>query len=111
MPVALISTSTSPALGPSRSSSTISSGFLASNATAARLFILISTFPSQDLLKLILGSARLAALGKSFAAHTGIFSLLDLCCLVLVLGRPYAADGIMGARPKVDVDVIEIADD
>src|SRR6185312_10135446 len=39
MPVALISTSTSPALGPSRSSSTISSGFFASKATAARVFM------------------------------------------------------------------------
>src|SRR6266404_1349594 len=39
MPVALISTRTSPAFGPSRSSSTISSGFFASNATAARVFI------------------------------------------------------------------------
>src|SRR3546814_1741522 len=39
MPVAMISTSTSPAFGPSRSSSTISSGFFASNATAARVFM------------------------------------------------------------------------
>src|SRR5260370_27781406 len=39
MPVALISTRTSPAFGPSRSSSMISSGFFASNATAARVFI------------------------------------------------------------------------
>src|ERR1700753_3519457 len=39
IPVALISTRTSPAFGPSRSSSTISSGFLASKATAARVFI------------------------------------------------------------------------
>src|ERR1700712_419513 len=42
MPVALISTRTSPAFGPSRSSSTISSGFLASNATAARVFMCFS---------------------------------------------------------------------
>src|SRR6476659_1933985 len=39
MPVALSSTSTSPAFGPSRSTSTISSGFFASNATAARVFM------------------------------------------------------------------------
>src|SRR6266404_8361226 len=39
MPVAFISTRTSPAFGPSRSTSTISSGFFASNATAARVFI------------------------------------------------------------------------
>src|SRR5579884_2613076 len=39
MPVAMISTSTSPSFGPSRSTSTISKGCLASNATAARVFI------------------------------------------------------------------------
>src|SRR4051794_14919712 len=39
MPVAMISTRTSPCLGPSRSTSTISSGFFASNATAARVFM------------------------------------------------------------------------
>src|SRR5690348_2631256 len=45
MPVAMISTSTSPAFGPSRSSSTISSGCLGAKATAARVFIVsISRF-------------------------------------------------------------------
>jgi hypothetical protein len=39
MPVALISISTSPARGPSRSTSTISNGRLASKATAARVFM------------------------------------------------------------------------
>src|SRR5439155_21442164 len=39
MPVALISTSTSPSRGPSRSTSTISSGLAFSKATAARVFI------------------------------------------------------------------------
>src|SRR5690348_6051012 len=39
MPVAMISTSTSPAFGPSRSSSTISSGCFAAKATAARVFM------------------------------------------------------------------------
>src|SRR5579859_1360767 len=39
MPVALISTSTSPSRGPSRSTVAISSGFPAANATAARDFI------------------------------------------------------------------------
>src|SRR6185369_8423665 len=42
MPVAMISTSTSPCFGPSRSTSTISSGFLASKATAARVFMIRS---------------------------------------------------------------------
>src|SRR4249919_1923125 len=42
MPVAMISTSTSPALGPSRSISTISSGCLGAKATAARVFIVQS---------------------------------------------------------------------
>src|SRR3982750_662422 len=45
MPVAMISTRTSPALGPSRSTSTISSGCLGANATAARVFI--SRFPNE----------------------------------------------------------------
>src|SRR5690606_18384187 len=39
IPVALISIRTSPAFGPSRSTSTISSGFPAWNATAARVFM------------------------------------------------------------------------
>src|SRR3954463_6059274 len=39
MPVAMISTNTSPAFGPSRSTSTISSGCLGAKATAARVFI------------------------------------------------------------------------
>src|SRR4249919_361808 len=39
MPVAMISTSTSPCFGPSRSTSTISSGCLGAKATAARVFI------------------------------------------------------------------------
>src|SRR5262245_55718064 len=45
MPVALISTMTSPALGPSRSTSTISSGLAFSNATAARVFIAVCSLP------------------------------------------------------------------
>src|SRR6267154_2279419 len=47
IPVALISTRTSPAFGPSRSSSTISSGFFAWKATAARVFILNSILTFQ----------------------------------------------------------------
>src|SRR6476659_6147473 len=41
MPVAMISTSTSPCFGPSRSTSTISRGCLAAKATAARVFMSI----------------------------------------------------------------------
>src|SRR5438094_281789 len=44
MPVALISTSTSPALGPSRSTSMISSGLAFSTATAARVFMRCTSF-------------------------------------------------------------------
>src|SRR5215467_13218292 len=43
MPVALTSTSTSPALGPSRSTSMTSSGFPFSTATAARVFMTASS--------------------------------------------------------------------
>src|SRR6516165_2189240 len=39
MPVAFTSTSTSPAFGPSNSTSVITSGFAFSNATAARVFM------------------------------------------------------------------------
>jgi hypothetical protein len=39
MPVAMISTRTSPAFGPSSSIVSIESGFAASQATAARVFI------------------------------------------------------------------------
>src|SRR3546814_15411033 len=44
----MISTSPSPAFGPSRSSSTISSGFFASNATAARVFMAVSFSHAQS---------------------------------------------------------------
>src|ERR1700761_1191729 len=55
MPVALISTRNSPALGPSRSTSTISSGFLASKATAARVFI--SSLQNHAVVRLLLEPA------------------------------------------------------
>src|SRR6266851_953358 len=50
MPVAFISTRTSPAFGPSRSTSTISSGFFASKATAAFVFIVASLIGQVRLL-------------------------------------------------------------
>src|SRR5215510_11452166 len=43
MPVALISTSTSPAFGPSSSTSAITSGLAFSKATAARVFMAVSS--------------------------------------------------------------------
>src|SRR5207253_2143494 len=46
MPVAMISTSTSPALGPSMSTSTISSGCLGAKATAARVFMVPPNYSS-----------------------------------------------------------------
>src|SRR3954462_2056017 len=46
MPVAMISTSTSPCFGPSRSTSTISSGCLGAKATAARVFMVSSPLES-----------------------------------------------------------------
>ena len=56
MPVALISTSTSPALGPSRSTSMISSGFPAATATAARVFM-IAMFPVDPAMRQFQDSA------------------------------------------------------
>src|ERR1700754_2716388 len=99
MPVALISTRTSPAFGPSRSSSTISSGFLASKATAARVFI--REFPSY------FGIAHLAP-RCSFFPHAGVFRLCVGVGLVLVLGRPRATDGVVGAGPQIDVEVVHV---
>src|SRR5215813_7609430 len=106
MPVALISTRTSPAFGPSRSTSTISSGFLASNATAARVFISGLRF-------------RLAALhqrscsppGRSLPPHTGIFRLGVGCGLVFLFGGTCTPDSVVGAGTQIDVEVVHITGD
>src|SRR3954451_10285373 len=106
MPVALISIRTSPALGPSRSSSMISSGFFASNATAARVFIVNSTFAFQDILASPAYKAYSLAVG-----HAGILCLLCGGGFVFVLGGASAADGVIGAGTQIHVHVVEIADD
>src|ERR1700674_5301852 len=113
MPVALISTRTSPAFGPSRSSSIISSGFFASNATAARVFILSSTFALQEILALNLwyGVQTRNSSRHSFLCHTCIFGLLYGGWFVFMLCGPAARDCVVGAGPQIDVDVVEIADD
>src|SRR4051794_15615631 len=49
MPVAFTSIRTSPSRGPARSSSTISSGFWAAKATAARVFMTVSGSMSASL--------------------------------------------------------------
>src|ERR1700761_4239348 len=97
MPVALISTSTSPAFGPSRSSSTISSGFLASKATAARVFMVDS----------------------SIHCSTGSVVLLDTCAtgfrllggvgLVFMSGRTATRNGIVGAGTQIHIDIVDVA--
>src|SRR5215470_16403644 len=106
MPVALISTSTSPAFGPSRSSSTISSGFFASKATAARVFIPGSTF--------VLRCARIACAPsseRSFPSHAGIFRLGVGFRLVFLFGRTNAPDGVIGAGAQIDVEIVHVAGD
>src|SRR4029077_7986868 len=111
MPVALISTRTSPAFGPSRSSSMISSGFFASNATAARGFILHSTFALQDILAIFGTPGGPAAFSRhSFFCHACIFGLLDGGWFVFMLGGAPAGDCVVGAGPQVDIDVVEVAD-
>src|SRR6185437_12309250 len=96
MPVALISTRTSPAFGPSRSSSTISSGFFASKAIAARVFMAESRFASRfDCSTLV--------------AHAGIFGLGIGFGFVFMLCRAHGSKCIVGARPQVDVDIIHVA--
>src|SRR5215475_12145551 len=106
MPVALISTRTSPAFGPSRSTSTISSGFLASNATAARVFILVSTFALRRYI-IVRGSL----FPRSFPSHAGIFRLGVGCRLVFLLGGTRPPDGIVGASRQIDVEVVHVAGD
>src|ERR1700755_3005172 len=105
MPVALISTSTSPAFGPSRSSSTISSGFLASKATAARVFI--REFPSRSWER----GAVHPLFASSFFAHAGIFRLRIGVRFVFVLGRAYTPDRVMGAGAEIDIEVVQVAGD
>src|SRR5712664_3677722 len=99
MPVALISTRTSPAFGPSRSSSTISSGFFAANATAARVFMaqlqFLVVYPGR------LGAQSESSVSDSSAlAHAGIFRLLKGRRLVFVFGRTHPAHGVVGASPQ-----------
>src|SRR6476620_1842358 len=106
MPVALISTRTSPAFGPSRSSSTISSGFFAWKATAARVFIVIL----HSLFKTIgRHVARYSA--DSAPPHAGIFRLGVSRRLVFVLRGPHAADRVVGAGAEIDVEIVHVAGD
>src|SRR5690349_13552801 len=103
MPVALISTSTSPAFGPSRSSSTISSGFLASKATAARVFIFNSYFSARE------PQASSSRLSLSLVAHARVLGLCIGLRLVLVLGRPCTSRRIVGAGAQIDIEVVHVA--
>src|SRR6266702_2381634 len=106
MPVALISTRTSPAFGPSRSTSTISSGFWASKATAARVFIVNSSNSRRTpRFKSRLGSKR------SLLAHAGIFRRCIGFVLVLVLAGPGTAPGLVGAGAQIDVEIVHVAGD
>src|SRR6187549_4147113 len=99
MPVALISTRTSPAFGPSRSSSTISSGFLASKATAARVFI--REYPSHCRDRQ--ASSRST---PSLFPHAGIFRLGVGLGLVFPLGRAPTPDGVVGTGTQIDVQIV-----
>src|SRR3954467_6819862 len=105
MPVALISTRTSPAFGPSRSTSTISSGFLASNATAARVFILIPTLASTR------HDQFVVAADGSFPAHAGILRRGVGIRLVFLLGRTRTPDRVIGAGAQIDVEIVHVTGD
>src|SRR3984957_12463420 len=110
MPVALISTRTSPAFGPSRSSSTISSGFFASNATAARVFILCSCYALQHRktcrhLRTLVDDFPTPSFDPRATGFGGLGGLR----LVLMFGWTTAGNGVVGARAQIDVDVVEIA--
>src|SRR5450631_1594134 len=106
MPVAMISTRTSPAFGPSRSSSTISSGFLAWKATAARVFILIL----RSLFKSIGHRAARSSTVSAFS-HAGIFRLGVGVRLVFVLCGPHASDRVVGAGAEINVEIVHVAGD
>src|SRR5260370_38862937 len=112
MPVALISTSTSPAFGPSRSSSMISSGFFASNATAARVFIRNSTFAFQGILRFDFwrGPDRNPS-DRSTFAHAGVLCFLGGRRFVFMLCGPRPGDSAAGAGTQIDVDVVHITRD
>src|ERR1700761_7279850 len=97
MPVALISTRTSPAFGPSRSSSTISSGFLASKATAARVFIPILLLRSPV--------AQMRSLDPR-ATGFGLFGGLGL---VFVRRWTAARNGVVGARAQIHIEIVDVA--
>src|SRR5689334_19094183 len=98
MPVALISTRTSPAFGPSRSSSTISSGFFASKAMAARVFMIESCFAFRSACSTLM-------------AHAGIFRIGIGLALVFMLSRPHGSECVIGPRAQIDVKVIHVAGD
>src|ERR1700722_19097531 len=98
MPVALISTKTSPAFGPSRSSSTISSGFLASKATAARVFMV--------------GSCRVRNSSSALSmlrAHAGVLGFGVSRRLVFVFRRTHAPQCVVGTSSQVNVNIVHVA--
>src|SRR5690606_15579634 len=89
MPVALISTSTSPAFGPSRSSSTISSGCLGAKATAARVFIQVV-------------SLRGFGLALALAHHAAKANMAGRCVdrLGIARGRAVAPAVVLAAQMR-----------
>src|SRR5581483_6176886 len=106
MPVALISTRTSPAFGPSRSTSTISSGFLASKATAARVFIGNSSRSRRMPRRKSQASCK-----RSLLAHARVFVLGIGVVLVLMLARAGTAPRLVGTGAQVDVEIVHVAGD
>src|SRR5665213_4528628 len=109
MPVALISTSTSPAFGPSRSSSTISSGFFASNATAARVFILHSCCALHHKTRSSPAPRSFPTPAPSFDTCATGFGLGGGFRLVFMAGRSAAGNGIVGAGAQIDIEVVDVA--
>src|SRR6478735_9603046 len=106
MPVALISTRTSPAFGPSRSSSTISSGFFASKATAARVFIVNSSKFSRRAQTF---RSRPCSKRSLLVAHAGVFRLGVVRRLLLLFGRALPAPRFVGAGAQIDVQIVHVA--
>src|SRR4051812_27989571 len=107
MPVAMISTSTSPALGPSRSSSTISSGCLGAKATAARVFMGVLPNAAGCLWQMLSGAlgshpSRFAMERLRAQAHAGI----GRTEVIVVAALHYFEKDSFGDRPAVELEIL-----
>jgi len=88
---------------------TISSGFLAWKATAARVFILNSILTLKGVAKTL--CYHTSRIQDQLLSHAGRFRLGVSLRLVLMLGRTHAPDGVIGAGAQVDIEIVHVAGD